>query len=484
MAYFLGIDLGASSLKACLVDETGARLALVRAAIPTYYPAPGQAEQDPADWRIALHQAIAQLQRSHAAQMSALQGMAFSGGAHIGVLCDGDGTPLRPAIMWSDQRAAKEAADLAADGTVERLTGNRPNATWTLPQLIWLTTHAPEIIAATEKLFLAKDWLACQLTGIHVSDTTEAVGSLMAGRDGGWHTELQKMSGLRVAAFPPLVAPMAQTGTVTDAAAQRFGLPVGVPVYQGAIDTSLEWLCAAPQTNDMASLKLASAGVLSFTTADDTPFPPVSFYPHIMDGLSYHAAGMSDCMGAIDWLRQTMTPDLDAAAFADAAASAEAGADGLAFYPYLSGARAPFWDAALTAELRGLTRAHDHAAIARAAFEGVGHVLTAIWHDMTTRLGHTPDTLHVLGGGGQSDFFCQMLADMLGVTLHRGREHDCAFATALLAATAANALPDLAHAAQNGYARTGQFVPDSAAQARYAQTYTKFMARHAGAHRE
>ena len=311
-----------------------------------------------------------------------------------------------------------------------------------------------------------------------MSDTTEAVGSLMAACHGGWQKDLQKMSGLAEAAFPPLVAPMTKIGAVTDTAAHAFGLPAGMPVYQGAIDTSLEWLCAAPQTNDMASLKLASAGVLAFTTTAETPFPPVSFYPHIIDGLSYHAAGMSDCMGAIDWLRRTLTPDLNAAAFAEAAAKAEAGADGLLFYPYLSGARAPFWDADLQAEVHGLTRAHDQTAIARAAFEGVGHVLTAIWHDMTTRLGHTPDRLHVLGGGGQMDFFCQMLADMLGVTLQRAREHDCAFATALLAATAAGAHADLAHAAQTGYAQTGQFVPDSAAQARYAHIHTDFMARH------
>ena len=60
------------------------------------------------------------------------------------------------------------------------------------------------------------------------------------------------------------------------------------------------------------------------------------------------------------------------------------------FYPYLSGARAPFWQADLRAEMRGLTRAHTANHMARAAYEGVGHVLTAIWHDMTGKLGHAP----------------------------------------------------------------------------------------------
>lgn len=478
MTYFLGIDLGASSLKACLIDAAGAQLAMARAPLMTHHPKPGHAEQKPAEWRAAMQNAVADLVNDHGEAMADLRAIAFSGGAHIGVLCDGAARPLADAIMWSDQRAAHEAAALDKDGAVETRTGNRPNATWTLPQFIWLKTHRPEIIRATQKLFFAKDWLAYQLTGIHMSDTTEAVGSLMAGRDGAWDEDLQKLSGLPASAFPPLVAPMTQIGPVSDAAAKAFALPIGIPVYQGAIDTSLEWLCAAPQTNDMATLKLASAGVLAFTTDTSASFPPVSFYPHIRGGLSYHAAGMSDCMGAIDWLRQTMTPHLDAPAFAEAAASCEAGADGLLFYPYLSGARAPFWDASLTAELRGLTRAHGQKAIARAAFEGVGHVLTAIWRDMTERLGHRPDKLHVLGGGGQHDFFCQILADMLNVTLVRAGQHDSAFAAALLAATANGHFADLSTAAATGYQMAGQFVPDSTRSAGYGESHEKFMLRH------
>ena len=478
MAYFLGIDLGASSLKACLVDDTGRRTGMSRAAITTRHPAAGHAEQAPQDWRTALKTALAELRTTHASAMTAIGGMAFSGGAHIGVLCDGAGAPLRDAIMWSDQRAAPQADALATDGQVEAISGNRPNATWTLPQLIWLAAHEPQIIAATEKLFFAKDWLAFQLTGMHTGDKTEAVGSMMATQDGVWHETLQGLSELAASAFPPLVAPMAQCGEVSETAAQEFGLAARIPVYQGAIDTSLEWLCAAPQTDNIVSLKLASAGVLAFTTTETRPFPPVSFYPHIIEGRAYHAAGMSDCMGAINWMRETMTPHLTATDFAMAAEKAEAGADGLLFYPYLSGARAPFWDASRRAEIYGLTRAHGTPALARAAFEGVGHVLTAIWHDMTTRLGHTPDMLHVLGGGSHLDFFCQMLADMLGVTLCRGEHNDCAFATALLAATAGGAFPDLANAAQSGYAAAGQFVPDTDLQARYAGAHEKFMARH------
>ncbi|MBT5157235.1 MAG: hypothetical protein HOK33_01330 [Rhodobiaceae bacterium] len=481
MTVFLGIDLGASSLKACLLRVTkGAveRTALVRASIKTHHLDTGHSEQEPADWRQAMAEALAQLNETHSAEMAQLQGIGFSGGAHIGVLCDAQAKPLRRAIMWDDQRAAELAGPLAAAGEVEAITGNRPNATWTLPQLLWLGRHEPEVLAKTERLYFAKDWLRAQLTDDFSSDATEAVGAMMADKTGAWAPELQAMSGLAKTAFPPLLAPSALAGEVRPARAREFGLPAHIPVYQGAIDTSMEWLCTGPQSDTMASLKLASAGVVAFTSAQTHAFAPVSFYPHIVPGLHYHAAGMSDCMGAIDWVRQTLTPHLTPQEFTQAASQAPLGADGLLFYPYLSGARAPFWQADLRAELRGLTRGASQPSIARAAYEGVGHVLTAIWQDMTTRLGHRPKTLALLGGGSQASLFCQILADMLNVELRAGLDSDCAFASALLAATAQGQFESLSQAADVAYQPSAQFTPDKAAHARYRGLHENFMARH------
>jgi sugar (pentulose or hexulose) kinase len=96
---------------------------------------------------------------------------------------------------------------------------------------------------------------------------------------------------------------------------------------------------------------------------------------------------------------------------------------------------------------------------------------------MTDRLGHKPDALHILGGGGKSGFFCQMLADMLAVPIKRGAETDCAYATALFAAAHhLGQLPqDMAHAA---YCAQGEFSPDKSNSAVYASSHQSFMARH------
>ena len=203
--------------------------------------------------------------------MKQLRAIGFPAARILRVLCDGAGTPLRPAIMWSDQRAAyREAADLATSGEARCRSIDRqcPQCDMDIAAayLAWRPMK-PEIIAATEKLFFAKDWLAAQLTGgaQTISDALrsgrQSDGRTRNGGDG--MTELpRKERHLSASRFPAAWSPRW--------AANRHGRRSGgaevwlarrVPVYQGAIDTSMEWLCAAPlNATNSASLKLASAG--------------------------------------------------------------------------------------------------------------------------------------------------------------------------------------------------------------------------------
>ncbi len=475
MTFFLGIDLAAGSLKAVLIDAQARMMAAASAPLKTHHPASGHAEQNPSDWCAALKQVLGEIGNANHG-FDALAGIAVSGGAHIGVLCDAQAAPLRPAIMWSDQRAHKEARQLAEAGRVEPLAYNRPNPTWTLAQLVWLQHYEPEILPQCQKFYFAKDWLRAQLTNDHNSDFGEAVGGMLADfKTGDWGEALLAESGLTRMALPTLISPSAQAGEVTPQAAETFGLPANVPVYQGSIDTSVEFLCCAPLAAQTASLKLASAGVLSFSGSEKIPQAPVSLYPHILPDAVYHAAGMNACTQAIDWVGRTLLGGLSAPQLAELAATAPPNANGVLFHPYLAGERAPLWNPSLTAQFSGLSRASGRGDMARASFEGVGHALTEIWHDMTTRLNHTPDRLHIMGGGAVSDFWCQMLADMLSVRLTRAEQTDCSFASALLAAHAHGRFVDLEEAAAAAYRQQGEFIPDKQNHAGYGEAHEKFI---------
>ena len=479
MSYFLGIDLGASSLKASLVDAHARQLGAASAAIASHTPAPGQVEQNPADWWSALCDALADLKQNHAQAFAQIEAISFSGGAHIGVLLDADGEVLRPAIMWSDQRAGEQAAALQNE-TIEASTANRPNPTWTLPQLIWLQTHESQLMRKLARLSFAKDWLRSQLTQDWQTDSSEAVGAMLADyQSATWSDALLARAGLTRDQLPPIVDMQASAGFVTPQASALTGLKSGIAVYQGAIDTTMEWLCCGPLSNQTASLKLASAGVLAFSDASATPFSPVSLYPHVLPDSHYHAAGMNNCIGALHWMRQLYLSDISLEDMQSLAQSAPLGSRGVLFYPYLNGERAPLWDPNLTASLQGLTRGTDRASLARAAYEGIGHALTEIFNDMTSKLGRKPDHLHILGGGAQSPFWAQMLADMMDVTLSRGLQTDASFAAALLAMGAHNQTPNLADMASAGYQPGDHFTPDKARHIDYVNFHNEFLARRA-----
>ena len=112
MSFFLGIDLGASALKLSLIDAHAQYVGGCSMGLATQTSEPGHAEQNPADWRAALQSGLGRLHADFPTEVQALRAIVFTGGAHIAVLCDDANKPLRPAIMWSDQRAAAQANQL------------------------------------------------------------------------------------------------------------------------------------------------------------------------------------------------------------------------------------------------------------------------------------------------------------------------------------------------------------------------------------
>jgi len=188
---------------------------------------------------------------------------------------------------------------------------------------------------------------------------------------------------------------------------------------------------------------------------------------------------MNNCTGALHWMRQLYLADISLDDMQNLARSAPLGSRGVVFYPYLNGERAPLWDPSRTASLQGLTRGTDQASLARAAYEGIGHALTEIFNDMVRKLGRKPEHLHILGGGAQSPFWAQMLADMMDVTLTSAQQTDASFAAALLAMGAHHRTANVADMAEAGYQPGVHFAPDKARHIDYVSCHSEFLARRA-----
>ena len=444
----MGIDLGAGGVKVSIVDAEGVTVCVGSSPIETYMAQPGWAEQEPAEWWKATCAAIREAIVSTNIAVGEIAAIGMSGGAHIGVLTDDSGSPLRRAIMWSDSRSVDEATELrdTADARILELSLNRVNPTWLLPQLLWLTRHDPKVVAATRRLFLAKDWLRFKLTGAWHTDYSDVVGALLADSSTrSWSPKICELIGWSPETLPPIVDPTAFVGGVTPAAAAECGLRAGTPVVCGSNDTTVELFGAGAIRPGDGAVKLATAGVLYQVTDGALVRPPVSCYPHIIDGLYYAATGINSCASAHRWMRDRFFAtdgfdEMDALA-----GEVPPGSEGLLFHPYLQGERAPHWDSKLRADFLGLTMHHGRAHFARALYEGVAYAL----RDAMTAaeaLGLRYDTLRIIGGGAQSATWRQIVADVLGKQILVPTNGDASFGAAVLAGIGAGMFDDPADA--------------------------------------
>ncbi|HEY5058253.1 MAG TPA: FGGY family carbohydrate kinase, partial [Gaiellaceae bacterium] len=183
----VGLDVGTTGVKAVAVSENGDVVARAERGYPLSTPQPGWCEQEPDDWWTAAHAALGDLGVEPRA-------IGLSGQMHGLVALDEHDRPLRPAILWNDQRTGAECAEIEERIGVDRLielTGNRALTGFTAPKLLWLRTHEPETFARIRRVLLPKDYVRLRLTGEHAIDVADASGTLLFDvRHRGWSGEV------------------------------------------------------------------------------------------------------------------------------------------------------------------------------------------------------------------------------------------------------------------------------------------------------
>lgn len=455
--WFLGVDIGAGSLKSMLVSPTGRVGGAASKDIVTHAPSAGWSEQDPADWWAALCETVPRALEAAGAKPEQVAAVGFSAGAHTPVLEDAQGRVIRPAILWSDQRSAIEARELQEKYGDEILAigCNRPVPTWTQPQLLWLSRHEPEAMSRTHRLYVAKDWLRSRLTGSWETDATEAVGTLLYdGSRNCWSDRLCAMINLDTRILPPIVRPTDIVGTVTAAAAAACGLAPGTPVVCGTSDTSIEAYGAGAIAPGDGAVKLATAATVSVIGESARVHPTLINYPFVVPGYWYTLSATNSCASAHRWLRDRffLRPGEDGGlAFSEMdhlASQVSPGAEGLIFHPYLQGERAPHWDPLLRADFTGLTFRHDRGHLVRALYEGIAFSLRDVKEQLLAQKIDLKEA-RIIGGGARSQTWRQIVADILNVTILMPEVTDASFGAALIAAVGVGAFDDEASAVKH-----------------------------------
>ncbi len=436
---YLGIDLGTSELKILLLDDAHRIVASVAEALSVSRPHPLWSEQDPTDWWLACDRAMQRLRSSEASALTAVRAIGLAGQMHGAVLLDRDDEVLRQAILWNDNRSGVQCAALeAAAPSLQAIAGNLAMPGFTAPKLLWVRAHEPDLFARTAHVLLPKDWLRLVLTGEHVSEMSDASGTLWL--DVGqrhWSDELLAACGLGLRHMPRLIEGSAVSGSLRPALARRWGLNAGVAVAGGGGDNAASAVGIGAVRAHQGFVSLGTSGVIFLTNDRFLPKPRLAVHTfcHALPGRWHQMSVMLSAASALRWARQLVGLPSEAALLERVARMTSVQrARAPLFLPYLSGERTPHNDPHAKGVLFGLSLDHDAASIGYAVMEGVTFGLADGWHSLAAEAG-TVTGLTIVGGGARSEGWTQMLASSLdvGMQVREGSEAGGALGAARLA---------------------------------------------------
>lgn len=437
MGVVIGLDIGTSGARALAVDEAGEVVADASAEYPLLTPQPGWSEQDPEDWWNA---AKAVVRRVGAEAGGKAVGLGLSGQMHGAVFLDRHDRVIRPALLWNDQRTARQCEEITAAVGRERLVaiaGNPALTGFQAPKVLWLRDEEPQHFDRLARVLLPKDYIRHRLSGEYATDASDASGTLLLDLERRtWSDEILDALELHRDWFPGVCESRDHAGALEQAVASELGLPTGIPISAGAGDNAAAAVGIGIVAEGIISSSIGTSGVVFANTPGFAPDPSGrihAFCSAIPGG--YHLLGVTLAAGAsLRWWRSVVGPGGGFDALTEQAASVPPGAEGLVFLPYLSGERTPHLDPFARGAFFGLTTRHTAGHLTRALMEGVVFSL-ADSIGVMTELGVSVKQIRATGGGAKSRLWRQIQADVFGLPVHRTVvDEGPAYGAALLAA--------------------------------------------------
>ena len=415
----LAFDVGTSGVKTTVVSSDGRIMGSQTASHETHVPRDGWAEQAPSDWWDGICRTSRELMAQHPDWPKAIASIGLSG-QMLGCLpLDADGNVLHNSMIHSDCRAVAECQAIAERVSADdlyRITGNKLDARSPLCKLLWLKSNEPALYKQTERFVQSKDYIVGKLVGrfdsTDFSDASHAqwldIAKLAYAEDA--IAEI----GLNVDKLPALHAGTDVVGELTAERAAALGLPAGIPVVAGAGDGPCATVGAGAVSPGDTYCCIGTTAWIASTVGQPIIDPQARIFDIVSaDGQSYGVFGTIQCAGrSVDWAMDLLQePDFER--FDDLIGSVPAGSESLLFLPYLEGERSPIWDTDARGVFFGITPSHGREHFLRATVEGVSFALRSVLDVMREHA--SPTQLRLIGGGGQSAAWQQILADVCDI---------------------------------------------------------------------
>jgi len=432
---YLGVDLGTSGIKVIITNPEGQIVDSQSAELAVSRPQTLWSEQNPADWWLAFCQVMDALaSREYLSQVKAI---GLSGQMHGATLLDKNAEVIRPAILWNDGRSGSQCTELEQAVPNSRdITGNIMMPGFTAPKLMWLKQHEAENFARIDKVLLPKDYLRFLLTGDFASDMSDSAGTLWLNtqkRD--WDTDLLAACGLSVKHMPQLFEGNQITGVLQSDLASRWGLSE-VPVVAGAGDNAAGAIGVGLVEPGQGMISLGTSGVYFVVTDQFSQQAELAVHSfcHALPQRWHLMSVMLSAASCLDWFAKQIVEQDIGQLLEQLEHHPVKQKTAPYFLPYLSGERTPHNNPLAQGAFIGLTHDTNKLDMLYAVLEGVCFAF-ADGVDALHQSGTKATEITVIGGGAQSAYWRQLMADVLNtkITFRKGGEVGPALGAARLA---------------------------------------------------
>ena len=411
MEYFLGIDIGTTSVKSIAFSRDGNILCAHSVSYPIHHPSPDWSEQDPDEISEALFKTVENILQDLSPFIPAL--CCFSSAMHSLIAVDRNGKAISPSLIWADNRSADIAAQIHAENRAPDFysrTGLPVHAMSPFCKLQWIRKNQPELFKTAHKFVGIKEYVFYKLFGCFVVDHSIAGATgLMNIHSRAWDPWILEQCGMTPEKCSEIVA--------TDrifTSPRLFPSLKEVPFIIGASDGAMANLGSTDEPGSLVvTVGTSSAARIIVDKPEIDPAMRTFCYYIKKDQWLLGGAGNNGGV-VLQWLQDDLIRSKEKVdLFLNQAATVPPGSGGLVFLPYLMGERAPVWNANAKGVMFGLTINHDQASLVRASMEGVIYCLYAISQPLFEKTGIK--NVFATGGFARNESWLQILSDVFNL---------------------------------------------------------------------
>lgn len=427
MEVILAIDIGTSSVKVAIINFKGQLVENFQTNYPTHCLKPNILEQNPEDWwdavKSGIYQILKEKQNIKISKYSII-GIACCGHSPTLVCVDKQGEILRPAIIWQDSRAFKEVKYIKERLKEEFYTSimiSPLTPSSRIAKLLWLKNNEPNTMKKVYALLEPKDYINFKLTG-------EYKTSFLSGRDfvdvktGKVHSKFLNMLEIPESIIPKAIPSYSIIGTTAKSLEDEIGLPKGIPVIAGEMDSITSIVGSGITKKNMCYNISGTSEIIGISIDQHVKLSETKklfcftypFYNNLQ--IIFEATQASG--KSINWfIKNIIGSDKSPSKLALTNEKNDfPKMNPLIFLPYIEGERSPIWDTSARGIFFGLNSQHTRFDLYRAILEGIGFSILQNFEILQSisNKDNIPDYLRVSGGGAENNLLNQIKADILG----------------------------------------------------------------------